>query len=180
MLKKKSYKKNDDSSKPSRGSRKKTLAKKRASEKQSEEGEKRQKMEDSTEKEELKAYLDIVPGEEFAVDVESLSTKYPIVDWKTHILTENLMYYQIIRADGSSKNYKIFSEMINDFDRQDVMDLQRLVKESNYGVTCEDEAKGLILELKQRHLKKTIICYYTPYLAKKIWRISASSSQEYT
>ncbi|GJQ99498.1 hypothetical protein Tco_0522483 [Tanacetum coccineum] len=80
MLKKKSYKKNDDSSKPSRGSRKKTLAKKRASEKQSEEGEKRQKMEDSTEKEELKAYLDIVPGEEFAVDVESLSTKYPIVD----------------------------------------------------------------------------------------------------
>ncbi|GJZ45496.1 hypothetical protein Tco_0593092 [Tanacetum coccineum] len=77
MLKKKSYKKNDDSSKPSRGSRKKTLAKKRASEKQSEEGEKRQKMEDSTEKEELKAYLDIVPGEEFAVDVESLSTKYP-------------------------------------------------------------------------------------------------------
>ncbi|GJW00018.1 hypothetical protein Tco_1555269 [Tanacetum coccineum] len=102
---------------PSRGSRKKTLARKRASEKQSEEGAKRQKMEDDTEKEELKAYLDIVPGEEFAMDVESLSTKYPIVDWKTHILTENFMYYQIIRADGSSKNYKIFSEMIDDFDR---------------------------------------------------------------
>ncbi|GKA85387.1 hypothetical protein Tco_0807041, partial [Tanacetum coccineum] len=121
--------KNDDSSKPSGGSRKKTLARKRASEKQSEEGAKRQKMEDDTEKEELKAYLDIVPGEEFAMDVESLSTKYPIVDWKTHILTENFMYYQIIKADGSSKNYKIFSEMIDDFDRQDVMDLHRLIKE---------------------------------------------------
>ncbi|GJV46992.1 hypothetical protein Tco_1437204, partial [Tanacetum coccineum] len=54
--------------------RKKTLAKKRASEKQSEEGVKRQKMEDDIENEELKAYLDIVPGEELAMDVESLST----------------------------------------------------------------------------------------------------------
>ncbi|GKF30011.1 hypothetical protein Tco_0096353, partial [Tanacetum coccineum] len=35
----------------------------------------------------------------------------------------------IIRADGSSKNYKIFSGMLDDFDRQDVIDLYRLVKE---------------------------------------------------
>ncbi|GJV79869.1 ribonuclease H-like domain-containing protein [Tanacetum coccineum] len=40
-----------------------------------------------------------------------------------------MMYYQIIRADGSSKNYKIFSEMLDDFDRQDVIDLHRLVNE---------------------------------------------------
>ncbi|GJZ52991.1 hypothetical protein Tco_0607876 [Tanacetum coccineum] len=129
--------KNDDSSKPSEGSRKKTLAKKRASEKQSEEGAKRQKIEDNTEKEELKAYLDIVPGEEFAMDVESSSTKYPMVDWKTHILTENFMYYQIIKADGSSKNCKIFSEMIDDFYRQDVMDLHRLVKQSYVTTSLE-------------------------------------------
>ncbi|GKD09402.1 hypothetical protein Tco_1189087, partial [Tanacetum coccineum] len=106
-------------------------------------GAKRQKMEDDTEKEELKAYLDVVLGEEFAMDVESLFTKYPIVDWKTHILTENFMYYQIIRADGSSKNYKIFSKMINDFDRQDVMDLHRLVKERY--VTTSLEGYDLML-----------------------------------
>ncbi|GJU91860.1 hypothetical protein Tco_1304283 [Tanacetum coccineum] len=41
-----------------------------------------------------------------------------------------MMYYQIIRASGSSKNYKIFSEMLDDFDRQDVVDLYRVVKES--------------------------------------------------
>ncbi|GKE52727.1 hypothetical protein Tco_1487883 [Tanacetum coccineum] len=46
---------------------------------------KRQKMEEETEKEDLKGYLDIVPREEFAEDVESLSTKYPIMDWKTYI-----------------------------------------------------------------------------------------------
>ncbi|GKC68619.1 hypothetical protein Tco_1101217 [Tanacetum coccineum] len=37
--------------------------------------------------------------------------------------------YQIIRVDRSSKNYKIFSVMLNDFDRQDVVVLYRLVKE---------------------------------------------------
>ncbi|GKG41229.1 hypothetical protein Tco_0470441, partial [Tanacetum coccineum] len=40
-----------------------------------------------------------------------------------------MMYYQIIRADGSSKNYKIFSGMLDDFDKQDVIDLYMLVKE---------------------------------------------------
>ncbi|GJV13232.1 hypothetical protein Tco_1354773 [Tanacetum coccineum] len=67
--------------------------------------------------------------DDVAIDVESLATKYPIVDWKIHILNENMMYYQIIRVDGSSNNYKIFSEMLDDFDRQDVIDLHRLVNE---------------------------------------------------
>ncbi|GJV78383.1 hypothetical protein Tco_1509967 [Tanacetum coccineum] len=79
---------------------------------------KRQKMEEDAEKEDLKGYLDIVPREEVVEDVESLSIKYPIVDWKTCVLTENFMYYQVFRGDGSSKNYKILSEMLEDFDRQ--------------------------------------------------------------
>ncbi|GKC67935.1 hypothetical protein Tco_1100533 [Tanacetum coccineum] len=112
-----------------KGSRKKSLVRKRSREKQSEESSKRQKIEDDIEKEELKAYLDLVLREEFAMEIESLDTKYPIVDWKTHVLTENFMYYQIIRADRGSKNYKIFSEMLDDFDRHDVMDLHRLVEE---------------------------------------------------
>ncbi|GKC34016.1 hypothetical protein Tco_1046400 [Tanacetum coccineum] len=112
-----------------KGSRKKTLARKRASGKDSEESMKKQKLEDDTKKEDLKAYLDIILGDDVAADIESLATKYPIVDWKTYVLTENFMYYQIIRADGGSKNYKIFSEMLDDFDRQDVMDLHRLVEE---------------------------------------------------
>ncbi|GJU03152.1 ribonuclease H-like domain-containing protein [Tanacetum coccineum] len=55
-----------------KGSIKKSLARKRASEKQSEESIKRQKIEDDIEKEELKAYLDLVPREEFAMQIESL------------------------------------------------------------------------------------------------------------
>ncbi|GJZ06040.1 hypothetical protein Tco_0539833 [Tanacetum coccineum] len=91
---------------------------------------KKQKLkENNAEKEELRACLDIVSGDEIAMDFESLAMKYPIIDWKTHILTENIIYYQIIRAYGSSKNYKIFSKMLDDFDRQDVVDLYRLVQE---------------------------------------------------
>ncbi|GJY95749.1 retrovirus-related pol polyprotein from transposon TNT 1-94 [Tanacetum coccineum] len=67
----------------------------------------RQKIEEDTEKEELKGFLDIIPKEEFAEDVESLSTK----------------------GDGNSKNYKVLSEMLKDFDRLDVEELYRLVRE---------------------------------------------------
>ncbi|GJX08099.1 hypothetical protein Tco_0196031 [Tanacetum coccineum] len=135
--------KRDDSSKPAEGRRKKTLARKRASGKDSEESMKKQKLEDDTEKEDLKAYLDIIPGDDVAIDIESLATKYPIVDWKTHVLTENFTYYQIFIADGSSKNYMIFSEMLDDFDRQDVLDLHRLVK-ARY-MTSSPEGYDLML-----------------------------------
>ncbi|GJW41009.1 putative ribonuclease H-like domain-containing protein [Tanacetum coccineum] len=85
--------------------------------------------EDDAEKEDLRAYLDIIPRDDEAINVESLAIKYPIVDWKTHALSEGKIYYEIIRGDGSTKFYKIFTEMLNDFDRQDVLDLYRLVKE---------------------------------------------------
>ncbi|GJW54391.1 hypothetical protein Tco_0098476 [Tanacetum coccineum] len=89
----------------------------------------KEKLEDDAEKKELRDSMDVVPRDDIAIDAESLATKYPIVDWKTHVLTENMMYYQIIRGYGSYKNYKIFSEMLDDFDRQDVLDLHRLVQE---------------------------------------------------
>ncbi|GJW45418.1 hypothetical protein Tco_0074217 [Tanacetum coccineum] len=126
-----SGKKDDSSSKQAKSS------KKRPRVEHDEESVKKQKLQDDAEKEELRACLDIVQGDDIAIDVESLATKYPIVDWKAHILTENMMYYQIIRADESSKNYKIFSKMLDDFNKQDVMDLHRLVKE-RYNTTSPE------------------------------------------
>ncbi|GJU86899.1 hypothetical protein Tco_1294445 [Tanacetum coccineum] len=90
---------------------------------------KRQKLEVDAEKDELKGFLDIVPREEAPIEVESISTKFPIVDWKICVLTETFMYYQVFRGDGSSKNYKVLSEMLEDFDRLDVEEMFRLVKE---------------------------------------------------
>ncbi|GKC63595.1 hypothetical protein Tco_1096193 [Tanacetum coccineum] len=63
-----------------KGSRKKTISRKRTGEKLDDESVKRQKLEDDAEKEELRAYLDIIPGDDEVVNVESLATKYLIVD----------------------------------------------------------------------------------------------------
>ncbi|GJV38297.1 putative ribonuclease H-like domain-containing protein, partial [Tanacetum coccineum] len=106
-----------------------------------EEEEKKKAMDEAksakNEKEELKTFLDIVPREEAPIDIESLSTKFPIVDWKTIVLTETYMYYQVFRGDGSSKNYKVLSEMLEDFDRMDVEQLFRLIKE-RYSTTAPE------------------------------------------
>ncbi|GJZ54233.1 hypothetical protein Tco_0609118 [Tanacetum coccineum] len=61
---------------------------------------KRQKLEEDAEKEKLKGFLDIIPRER-VVEI----------------------------GDGSSKNYKVLSEMLEDFNRQDVEELCILVKE---------------------------------------------------
>ncbi|GJU30245.1 hypothetical protein Tco_1173834 [Tanacetum coccineum] len=116
------------SEKKTRRRRKKSLARKKGKETLSEESTKKQKLEDDAEKEELQVYLNIVPKEE-SLDVESLATKYLIVDWETQILANNQHYYQIKRANGSVKHYKICSAMLYDFDRKDVLELYRLVKD---------------------------------------------------
>ncbi|GKE38207.1 hypothetical protein Tco_1461612, partial [Tanacetum coccineum] len=67
------------SEKKTGGRRKKLLARKRARETLSEESAKKLKLEDDAEKEELQVYLNIVL-EEKSLDVESLATKYLIVD----------------------------------------------------------------------------------------------------
>ncbi|GJZ23877.1 hypothetical protein Tco_0561336 [Tanacetum coccineum] len=58
-----------------------------------EESSKKQKLgeDNDAEKEELRDSMDVVPRDDVVIDVESLATKYPIVDWKTHILNENMM-----------------------------------------------------------------------------------------
>ncbi|GJZ45526.1 hypothetical protein Tco_0593122 [Tanacetum coccineum] len=127
----------------------------------------KQKIEDDAEKAELKACLEIVPGDDSAVNIESLATKYPIVDWKTHILVEDKMYYHIIKADGSTKYYKIFSAMLDDFDRQDVLDLYMLVKERFESTSPEGY---------DRLLWGDFITLFEPSKEDEIWK----AQQDYT
>ncbi|GJW26482.1 hypothetical protein Tco_0040293 [Tanacetum coccineum] len=69
-----SGKKDDSSSKQAKSSKKRPIAK------HDEESVKKQKLQDDAEKEELRACLDIVQGDDIAINVESLATKYSIVD----------------------------------------------------------------------------------------------------
>ncbi|GJV55151.1 hypothetical protein Tco_1456156 [Tanacetum coccineum] len=60
---------------------------------------------------ELQSLIEVVPDEEeVAIDVIPLATKpLTIVDWKIHKEGKK-SYYQIIRADGKSQMYRVFSQ----------------------------------------------------------------------
>ncbi|GJY72964.1 putative ribonuclease H-like domain-containing protein [Tanacetum coccineum] len=60
-------------------------SKKRLRKDSNEDNAKKQKLEDDAEKKELRDSMDVVPRDDIAIDVESLATKYLIVDWKTHV-----------------------------------------------------------------------------------------------
>ncbi|GJR60771.1 hypothetical protein Tco_1502933 [Tanacetum coccineum] len=51
-----------------------------------------------------------------------------IVSWKSYCKGD-VGYYEIHRADGSYKTYIFFSKMLNDFDREDLIVLYRLLNE---------------------------------------------------
>ncbi|GKE55835.1 hypothetical protein Tco_1495020 [Tanacetum coccineum] len=95
-------------------------------------------------------------------DVVPLATKPPtIVDWKIHKEGKK-SYYQIIRADGKSQMYRVFSQMLKSFSRKDLEDLYKLVK-AKYGSTRPVEDLDLILcgDLKT---------VFEPHVEDQVWK----------
>ncbi|GJS55901.1 hypothetical protein Tco_0629263 [Tanacetum coccineum] len=66
-----------------------------------------------------------------------------IVDYKIH-KKGNQGYYEIIRADGSSKIYLLFSQLIKSFDREDLETMWKLVK-AKHGNTRPEEGYKRVL-----------------------------------
>ncbi|GJR79161.1 hypothetical protein Tco_0149946 [Tanacetum coccineum] len=102
---------------------------KRAGEELDRESTKKQKVEDETEQAELKECFEIIPFDEDSVNTIPLATKQaPIVDYK---ITRDArkIYYHITRADGSTKVYMRFEDMLKMFDREDLEVLYRIVKD---------------------------------------------------
>ncbi|GKB51388.1 hypothetical protein Tco_0902141 [Tanacetum coccineum] len=116
----------------------------------------------------IKELMEIVSDEEkVAIDVIPLAVKsLRIVDWKIHKEGKK-SYYQIIRADGKSHMYKIFSQMIKSFDREDLEDLYKLVK-ARYGSTKPVEDLDLVLWNDFKIM-------FEPHVEDTIWR----NQQEY-
>ncbi|GJW79995.1 hypothetical protein Tco_0143970 [Tanacetum coccineum] len=94
---------------------------------------KKQKVDEDKETTEIQSMMEVIPDEEeVAVDAIPLATKPPsIVDWKIHKEGKK-SYYQIIKADGSSKMYLMFCHMLKSFDKEDLKTLYKLVK-AKYG-----------------------------------------------
>ncbi|GJS62749.1 hypothetical protein Tco_0677313 [Tanacetum coccineum] len=103
------------------------------------------KVDEDKETAKLQSLIKIVHDEgEVAINVIPLATKpLTIVDWKIHKEGKK-SYYQIIRADGSSKMYIVFSLMLKSFDREDLETLYKLIK-AKYGLTRPVEDMDLIL-----------------------------------
>ncbi|GKC86874.1 hypothetical protein Tco_1147523 [Tanacetum coccineum] len=108
---------------------------KRAGEEIEQESIKKQKVYEDKEITELKSLIEVIPDEEeVVIDDVPLATKPPtIVDWKIHKEGKK-SYYQIIKADGKLQMYRVFSQMLKSFSREDLEDLYKLVK-AKYGST---------------------------------------------
>ncbi|GKF11771.1 hypothetical protein Tco_0049697 [Tanacetum coccineum] len=118
---------------------------KRAGEELIQESSKKQKVDDDKKTTELKQRMEIIlDEEEVTIDVIPLVVKsLRIVDWKIHKEGKK-SYYQIIRADGKSQMYMIFSQMIKSFDTEDLEDLYKLGKD-RYGSTRPVESMDYLL-----------------------------------
>ncbi|GJX74954.1 hypothetical protein Tco_0313549 [Tanacetum coccineum] len=134
---------------------------KRAGEDLIQESSKKQKVDDDKETTELKQCLEIIPDEEeVTIDAIPLAVKSPsIVGWKIH-KEGRKSYYQIMRADGKSQMYMIFSHMLKSFSREDLEDLYKLVK-AKYKSTrpVEDldlfllgDSKTIVHSLRMQHV----------------------------
>ncbi|GJY95798.1 putative ribonuclease H-like domain-containing protein, partial [Tanacetum coccineum] len=79
------------------------------------------KVDEDKETTELQSLMEVIPDEEeVAVDAIPLATKPPsIVGWKIYKEGQT-SYCQITRADGCSKMYLVFSQLLKSFDMEDL------------------------------------------------------------
>ncbi|GJR85365.1 hypothetical protein Tco_0209376 [Tanacetum coccineum] len=112
--------------------------------------------------------MEIIPDEEeVAIDAIPLAVKSSsIVGWKIY-KEGRKSYYQIMRADGKSQMYMIFSQMLKSFNKKNLEDLYKLVK-AKYESTRPVEDLDLLLwgDLKTM---------FEPHVEDKVWK----NQQEY-
>ncbi|GJY63281.1 hypothetical protein Tco_0464741 [Tanacetum coccineum] len=95
-------------------------------------------MEDDKEKEDLKQCFEIIQDDKVAIDAIPLATKpAPIVNFQIHRKGRN-GYFEIIRDDGSAKTYLLFSQLLKEFDREDMEKLWKLVKAKQGNIRLEE------------------------------------------
>ncbi|GJS91024.1 putative ribonuclease H-like domain-containing protein [Tanacetum coccineum] len=125
------------------------VSKKRTREELESDNSKKQKIDENVEaevddEEEMKRLMEIVPDDEVAIDDIPLATKSPIiVDWKI-IKEGKIGYFQIIRADGSSRRYSLMIRMLQNIDREELETLWKLVK-AKHGNTRPETAYERVL-----------------------------------
>ncbi|GJU04792.1 hypothetical protein Tco_1121222 [Tanacetum coccineum] len=105
----------------------------------------KQKVDEDRETTKLQSLVEVIPDkEEVVVDAIPLATKpSSIVDFMIHRVGKQ-DYYQITIADGSSKMYLVFSQLLKSFDREDLETLWRLVKAKHGYTRLEEDYKRVL------------------------------------
>ncbi|GJS03865.1 putative ribonuclease H-like domain-containing protein [Tanacetum coccineum] len=101
---------------------------------------------DELSQEQLNQMVIIVPEE--GINVEALQTKYLIIGWEVHS-NDTMQFWKIIRVGNHTEVYKVFKDMLKNFDKDDLIKLWSLVQEryNSSGLT-EDKEIELWVELK--------------------------------
>nr|GFA92677.1 hypothetical protein [Tanacetum cinerariifolium] len=91
---------------------------------------KRKLSEEAQEAEDLRKRLEVVEDEDDDVFVEAtpLASKVPVVDYQI-VLIDNKPRFKIIRADETHQFYISFAILLKNFDREDLENLWRIVKD---------------------------------------------------
>nr|GEZ25395.1 hypothetical protein [Tanacetum cinerariifolium] len=116
-----------------------------------------------TSKPKVKGIFSRANEEEVAIDVIPLAVKSPrIVNWTIHKEGKK-SYYQIVRADGKSHMYMIFSEILKSFDGEDLEDLYKLVK-ARYGSARPVESMDYLLWSDMKTM-------FEPHVEDEVWKM---------
>nr|GEW59583.1 hypothetical protein [Tanacetum cinerariifolium] len=91
--------------------------------------------------------LKVVPDDDKAINYETLDVKSLIVDCESQVLGTNkagdVHVYKLTRLDGSYRHFSTFSRMLEVLDRQDVLDLHKIIMEKFLAI--DPEGYDLIL-----------------------------------
>ncbi|GKC16327.1 hypothetical protein Tco_1013109 [Tanacetum coccineum] len=97
------------------------------------------KKDDDQEDAEMKKHIEIVKDYEVAIDAIPLATKPPgIVKYKI-VIEGKFVYFQLIKANGSSKRYLSMIKMLQNNDREDLETLWKLVKAKHGNTRLEEK-----------------------------------------
>ncbi|GKC83246.1 hypothetical protein Tco_1138963 [Tanacetum coccineum] len=97
---------------------------------------------------EVKKNIKIVKDDEVAIKAILLATKPPmIVEYKI-VIEGKFGYFQLIRADGSSKRYLSMIKMLQNIDREYLETLWKLVKAKHGNIRPEEDYERVLLTKK--------------------------------
>ncbi|GJZ05042.1 hypothetical protein Tco_0538317 [Tanacetum coccineum] len=98
--------------------------------------------------ESVQEQTDEEPKTEEGVNVEALQTKYTLIDWEIYT-EDSRVYWKIIRVGSHTEIYQFFKDIVKNFDREDLVNLWKLVKDRfNSTESIDDKDKALWVELK--------------------------------